>query len=76
MKTTVIITPSERDFKHYVLQQKQTESDVDYIHVSSLNQAQQIGTVHEVKSITNVGKMSGLNNIVSELNKKITHETV
>lgn len=71
MKTTVIITPSERDYNIYVLQQKQTDPDVEYVHVSSLNQAQQINTVHEVKSITNAGRCTGLNNIVSDLNKKL-----
>lgn len=71
MKTTAIISHSERDYKMHVLQQKQTEPDTNYIHVSSLNEVYGIDTVHEIKSITNVAKLAGLNSIVSELSRKV-----
>lgn len=70
MKTTAIITPSDRDFRLHVVQASQTQKDTEFIHISSLNQCYGL-KINDYVSITNKAKMQNLNQIESELIKRI-----
>jgi len=70
MRKIAVITPSDRDFRMHVLQQTQTEKDIEYIHVNNLNSCYGI-TVNDYVSITNSAKMHNFNNIVDTIQKRI-----
>lgn len=68
--TIAIITPSERDYRMHVLQQKQTEKDIEYVQVKDLNSAYGI-TVNDYVSITNSVKMHNYNSVVEAVQRRI-----
>jgi len=70
MKKIAIITPNDRDFRMYVLQQTVTEKDTEYIHISNLNSAYGI-KVNDYISITNSVKMPNHNEIVKTIQDQI-----
>ncbi len=67
MKTIAVITPSDRDFRMYELQQIQTEKETKFIHIQSLDSCYGI-SINDHVSITNSAKMSNLNQIQEQLN--------
>lgn len=71
VRTIAVISPSDRDFRNYKLQQSQTEPNVNYVHVSSLNECEGL-SINDYVSITNKAKMPNLNIIESELIKIIS----
>lgn len=68
--TIAIITPNERDFRMHVLQQTQTEKNIQYIQVKDLNSAYGI-TINDYVSITNSVKMHNYNSVVEAVQKRI-----
>lgn len=70
MKRIAIISPSDYDFRMFVHQQKQTDKETEFIHISNLNQCYGI-EINDYISITNIAKMKNLNNIISQLQKQI-----
>lgn len=70
MKTIAIITPSTRDFRMYVTTNNVTEKEINYVHVSCLNDTYSV-KANDYVSLTNSAKMHNLNGIIQEINKRI-----
>ena len=70
MKKVAVITPNERDFRMYVLQQNITEKDTEYIQISNLNSAYGI-TVNDLVSLTNSVRMPNHNKIYEAIQIRI-----
>lgn len=70
LKVTAVISPNDKDFRMYVVQESQTRKDTQFIHVSSLNQCYGL-KINDYVSITNKARMHNLIEIESELNKRI-----
>jgi len=68
--TIAIITPSERDYRMHVLQQTQTEKDIEYVQVKDLNSAYGI-TVNDYVSITNSVRMHNYNSVVEAVQRRV-----
>lgn len=70
IKTIAVISPSGKDFRMYKVQQSQTEPNVNYVHVSSLNECYGLA-INDYVSITNKAKLSNVNEIEKELIKNV-----
>jgi len=70
MRKIAVITPSDRDFRMHVLQQTQTETGIEYIHIKDLNSAKG-RSFNDYVSITNQVKMYNYNLVVEAVQIRI-----